>query len=131
MAAALLDTTVLIDLLRGRPGARRRIASLREAGDAAYVCAINVEEVTRGLREGEEEAASRLFDGLQMAGLGLAEGRQAGRWRRDFAARGVTLAQADCLIASAAASIGARLATGNPEDFPMEGLAVDLWPAGE
>jgi hypothetical protein len=54
----------------------------------------------------------------------------AGRWRRDFAAKGVTLSQADCLVAAAALSVGATLATGNPRDFPMRELAVEEWPAG-
>ncbi|MFN2467929.1 MAG: hypothetical protein ABR521_07365 [Gaiellaceae bacterium] len=40
------------------------------------------------------------------------------------------LTQADCLIAAAALSAGARLATGNPKDFPMQGLGIDHWPAG-
>ena len=54
----------------------------------------------------------------------------AGRWRRSFAERGVTLAQADCLVAAAAVGVDARLATGNPRDFPMEELPVDHWPVG-
>jgi len=129
MAAVLLDTTVLIDLLRGRAGAAARLAELRAAGDRPVVCAINVEEVARGLRgDRENVAARRLFDGLEITVLGRAEGQQAGSWRRDFAARGITLTQADCLIAAAARSIGGRLATGNPSDFPMDGLTVEHWP---
>ncbi len=54
----------------------------------------------------------------------------AGNWRRDFASRGVTLSQSDCLIAAAAVSAGASLATGNPKDFPMPGLEVEHWPTG-
>jgi len=50
MAAVLLDTTVVIDLLRGRPDAIRRLRRLRDSGDQPYVCAINVEETARGLR---------------------------------------------------------------------------------
>lgn len=42
-----------------------------------------------------------------------------------------TLAQADALIAAAAFGIGARLATGNPKDFPMKELQIEHWPAGE
>jgi predicted nucleic acid-binding protein len=34
------------------------------------------------------------------------------------------------LIAAAAVSIGATLATGNPDDFPMDDVAVDYWPVG-
>lgn len=97
MAVVLLDTTVLIDLLRGRPGATVRLRDLRASGDVPATCAVNV----------------------------------AGVWRRDHAARGVTLAQADCLIAAPAVTALARLATGNPRDFPMAGVVVEHWPVGE
>jgi predicted nucleic acid-binding protein len=130
VGAVLLDTTVVIDLLRGHPDARRRLRALRDAGDDAYVCAVNVEETARGLFPREHEPARRLFAGLGMASLGLAEGWQAGEWRRQFAARGRTPAQADCLVAAAAHAIGGRLATGNPKDFPMSDVAVEHWPAG-
>lgn len=130
MGAVLLDTTVLIDLLRGRPHATERLRAMRVVGDQPYVCAINVEEVERGTRPGEEDAVARLLEGLQLARLGRVEGSRAGRWRREHAARGITLSQADCLVASAAASIGGRLATGNPSDFPMSEVVVDHWPVG-
>ncbi|HMA45653.1 MAG TPA: hypothetical protein VKP11_00340 [Frankiaceae bacterium] len=61
---------------------------------------------------------------------GRREGEQAGRWRREHARRGVTLHQADCLVAAAALSVGARLATGNTEDFPMPEVTVEHWPVG-
>jgi len=66
-----------------------------------------------------------------LCGKELADGWRAGVWRRDFAAAGITLAQADCLIAAAAIGVKARLATGNPKHFPMAELGVDHWPAGE
>ena len=44
---------------------------------------------------------------------------------------GITLAQADCLIAAAAVSIGVPLATGNPKHFPMSELSVEHWLVGE
>jgi predicted nucleic acid-binding protein len=132
MAAVLLDTTVVIDLLRGRSGAARRLRGVREAGDAPYVCAINIEEVARGLRRSaEEDDAQRLFAGLRIVELGEPEGWQAGVWRGECASRGVSLSQADCLVAAAAHSVGGRLATGNPRDFPMDELDVEHWPAGE
>jgi predicted nucleic acid-binding protein len=130
MAAVLLDTTVVIDLLRGRPGAIARLRALRESGDLPYVCAITVEETVRGLRPREDEHARGLFSGLRTVVLDDQEGWKAGEWRREFAVRGRTLSQADCLVAAAALSVGGRLATGNPRDFPMEGLSVDQWPVG-
>jgi predicted nucleic acid-binding protein len=130
VAASLLDTTVLIDALRGRP-AGQRIKGLRAAGeDVPYVCAINVEELARGLRAGEERALDRLLDGLRFAAITRADAERSGRWRREFSQRSVTLNQADCLIAAAAVGVGARLITGNPKDFPMHELVVEHWPVG-
>ena len=125
----LLDTTVLIDILRGRPAAAR-VLRLRAGGQVPWTCAINVEEVWRGLRRQEEDDARRLLDALRWADLGRPEARRAGAWRRQFVKDGTTLAQADCLIASAAVAIGVPLATGNPKDFPMEELEVEHWPVG-
>ena len=129
MARLLLDSTVLIDALRGRPAAAR-LTGLRRRGVEPWVCAISVEEIWRGLLTGEEAAARRLFNALRLAPLGVAQGMRAGIWRRTFAARGVTLHQADCLIAAAAEGVGASLATSNVDDFPMREVSVEHWPVG-
>lgn len=130
MAAVLLDTTVLIDVLRGREAAVEGLLRLRRGGDIAYLCAVNAEELARGLRPSEADAAARLVAGLRAAPLGPAEGWRAGEWRREFARRGRTLSQADCLVAAAASAVDARLATGNPKDFPMRGVQVEHWRVG-
>ena len=126
----LLDTTVLIDFLRGKP-ATKRVLSLRSRGDHPCTTGVNVEEVARGLRLSESDAAMQLMRGLLVLPLGLAEGWRAGEWRRDHASRGVTLSQADCLIAAAAEAATAVLATGNPKDFPMAGVRIEHWPVGQ
>jgi hypothetical protein len=131
MAAVVLDTSVLIDLLRRRPGAIERLRRLQQAGDSPHLSAISVEELTRGLLPHEDDDAIALFDAMQEAPIGIPEGRLSGFWRRSFARRGRTLAQSDCLIAAAAAGMNARLATGNPKDFPMRGLVVEHWPSGQ
>jgi predicted nucleic acid-binding protein len=130
MARVLLDSTVLIDALRGRPAAER-VAGLRRRGGEPWTCAISVEEIWRGLRPDEEPVAHRLFTGLRIAPLGVTEGSLAGTWRRRFAERGITLHQADCLIAAAALGIDAALATANIADFPMPELTVEHWPIGQ
>jgi predicted nucleic acid-binding protein len=126
----LLDTTVLIDVLRGRRRAVERLTALRQHGDVPFTTPISVEEIHRGLRDTERAAAIRLFDGLRIAPIGRSEGVQAGDWRRDHGAGGTTLAQADCLIAAVAVALGVPLATGNPKDFPMQELEVQHWPVG-
>lgn len=129
LSRLLLDSTVLIDALRGRRAAGQ-VAMLRRDGTEPWVCVISVDEVWRGIRPGEELAARRLFRGLRLAPLGKAQGMMAGRWRREFAERGVTLHQADCLIAAAAVGVGAALATANVRDYPMAAVEVREWPAG-
>src|SRR5262245_58219964 len=101
MAPVLLDTTVLIDVLRAKPQTVERVRRLRTSGDTPYTCAINIEEVTRGLRPNEEEPARSFLGGLRIVPLGALEGRVAGEWRRSFAQGGHTLSQADCLVAAA------------------------------
>jgi predicted nucleic acid-binding protein len=125
----LLDTTVLIDALRGRPAAER-VRALRDDVQVPWICAVNVEEVLRGTTGTEEAVVMRFLKGLHLAPLGRQEGELAGRWRRDYARQGITLGQADCLIAAAAIGVGARLATGNPKHYPMPELDVEHWPVG-
>ncbi len=131
MGSIVLDSTVLIDFLRRRLQTVWRVSMLQQTGDVPYVSPISVEEIVRGLRPREEEAARALFEGLHPAPLGTEEGWRAGTWRRTFAKKGKSLAQADCLIAASAFSLGARLGTGNPKDFPMSDIQVEHWPVGE
>jgi predicted nucleic acid-binding protein len=130
VAFVLLDSTVLIDYLRGRPVVDR-VDGLERVGDTPITTAVNVEEVVRGLKPSEAEDAASLFLGLEIASMGRAEGWQAGAWRREYAGRGVTLSQADCLVAATASTRGATLATGNPRHFPMQEIVVEHWPVGE
>lgn len=129
MPGLLLDSTVLIDALRGRAAADR-VRRFRDARLPLLTTPINVEEIVRGLRPGEAEAATALFAGVRVLPVRHAEGERAGSWRRDYAGRGITVHQADCLIAACAVSAGARLATANVKDFPMPEVEVEHWPIG-
>jgi len=129
VSVLVLDTTVLIDVLRGRPVVDR-LRLLRRRSDVAATSAVNVEEIVRGVRPREHPLVRQLLDGLLIVPLDRTAGERAGAWRRDYAQEGTTLSQADCLIAAAALAAGGRLATGNPRHFPMPELAVEHWPVG-
>ena len=129
MARLLLDSTVLIDALRGRPAAAR-VRRLRRVGVEPWVSPVSIEEIWRGLRSEEEPSARRLVRALRLAPIRAADAERAGRWRREFASRGITLHQADCLIAASAVGVGAVLATANLTDFPMPELELQHWPVG-
>ncbi|WP_167761108.1 PIN domain-containing protein [Geodermatophilus sp. DF01_2] len=78
MGVVLLDSTVLIDALRGRPAAAR-VLGLRNRGDVPVTSSVNVEEIVRGLRRSEQDAVERLFDGLRVVPLRRTEAERAGR----------------------------------------------------
>ena len=118
---------MLIEVLREREAANR-LRALHATEPLPLVCAINIDEIWRGARPNEVDAIRGLLDALRTVPLTEREGELAGNWRRDFASQGVTLTQSDCLVAAAAFAAGARLATGNPKDFPMPGLEVEHWP---
>jgi predicted nucleic acid-binding protein len=129
--ALILDSTVVIDLLRERPATAARVRALYASREMPYICAVTAEEVQRGLRPAERARAARILTTFRVAPLGIVEGALAGVWRREFSERGVTLSQADCLIAAASVGVHATIATGNPKHFPMEGVTVEHWPVGE
>jgi len=108
----------------------QRLRELSRSEAPPLVCAVNIEELWRGARPEEEVRIDALIAALRIVPLGAREGEMAGSWRRSFEALGVTLTQADCLIAAAAVSAGARLATDNVRDFPMRELEVEHWPTG-
>jgi predicted nucleic acid-binding protein len=124
----LLDSTVLIDYLCGQP-AVDRIRQLLTGGDTVATSAVNVEELVRGMRPSETDVVDALLEGLVVIPVDEAVARLSGRWRAAHAKRGITVHQADCLVAATASVHGALLCTGNPKDFPM--LDVEHWPVGE
>jgi predicted nucleic acid-binding protein len=114
----VLDSTVLIDYLRGRPAADR-INALVDTGRDLATTGINVEEIVRGLRPDEAEAARALFAGLLVLSIDAEAGLTAGAWRREAAARGRTRTQADSLIAAAVFLAGARRPPGIQQTSPV------------
>ncbi len=111
----VLDSTVLIDFLRGRP-AVGRVAALRACGDVPATTAINVEEIVRGLRAAETEVARRLFAGLVVLPIDGRAGWQAGTWRREFANRGKALLSGGSHRTDPPCDVGDREPEGLPDD---------------
>jgi hypothetical protein len=120
----LLDTSVLIDVLRGETRAHRRLAQLDEP---PAISAMTVEELTYGLRPGEERALEHVLGGLDVVPVGLAEARLSATWRRESRARGITLGLPDCLIAACAVTAGAVLVTSDRRGFPMPEVTIEDW----
>lgn len=125
----LLDTSIIIDVLRERRGRHDLLRQLAQQGHRFAYCAINVTEVYAGMRPGEAEVTVELFDRLEYVEVTFEIARTAGglilEWRR----KGRTLELPDAMIAAVALQFGLTLATDNRKDFPMREL--EFLPLGE
>jgi predicted nucleic acid-binding protein len=121
MSKIVLDTDVLIDLLRGRQATQ---AFLVEATRHAIPCCsvISVAEIYAGMRPAESVSTMTLLDALVIIPVTRHIAERAGHFKARTRARRVELA--DCLIAATAFMEGAALATGNVKDYPMPEITV-------
>ncbi|MFP5068057.1 PIN domain-containing protein [Pseudonocardia nantongensis] len=114
--ASLLDSTILIDFLRGRP-AVQHVRSLQDRGDDPCTTGINVEEIVRGLRASEMTSAHQLFDGLELISIDAVDGWKAGTWRREFTGRDLHSArQYPAIVDALRAADAERWAHGGQRD---------------
>ena len=121
MAHILVDSDVVIDRLRGHPGAEGALRVVA-SDDTICCCAVTVAEVRAGMRPDEEEATLLLFDAMEVLPVDREVALLAGRLKCE--AKGFRLELADCLIAACAMRIGARLLTRNPRHYPHTELEV-------
>lgn len=115
MSRTVLDTTVLIDVLRGDDAA---IAWLSEQDEVPACSEMTRAEVLRGVRSGERAATERLLDALRWIPVDERVSRRAGELGRRYR-RGHELAVADLLIAATALELDLPLATANTRHYPM------------
>jgi predicted nucleic acid-binding protein len=126
----LLDTTVLIDVLRLRHRRRELLAELLRAGHTLATSALNVAEVYAGMRPEEAQKTEALLSALDCYELTGTVARRAGALKQQWAKTGRTLTLADMIVAAIALEHGCTLMTDNRKDFPMEELEKFDLPAG-
>jgi predicted nucleic acid-binding protein len=112
----LLDTTVLIDHLRGVAPAKAFLAELPAIPSCSEVSRI---EVLQGLRPGERTAAEGLFAVLRWIPVDEAIARQAGALGRRYRRSHPGLGLADLVIGATALQLDLMLATSNARHYPM------------
>ena len=111
----LLDTNVLIDVLKGHADAVRFVDGL---SSKPSVSVITVAELVAGARNQREEVRLlAIFSDLHVLPVTAEVARRAGALVRIFAAQGVELP--DALIAATAEQYEIPLATLNVKHFPM------------
>lgn len=116
----MLDSDVIIDVLRGRATARA-MGALERQGVPTYCSAVSWAEVFAGVRPGEEAATEAFFLTRGEAALDAVTGRRAGGYLARYArSHGVGIA--DALIAATASTTGLALWTLNRRHYPMDDL---------
>lgn len=123
----VLDTSVLIDLMRGKIA---DVSVLDAAREPVMISTMTVHEVLFGLKDGERAFTDAVLSSFAIIPVGIAEAELSAFWRRKYRSRGLTLDLADTAIAATAAIRNVPLATSNVKDFPMPGLQIEPWRVG-
>lgn len=123
----LLDTSFLIDVMRGDPGAQQRLERLWSEAEAIYVNEIVVCELFTGLRDPDVKKGRTLVQPLEFVQPGPETALLAGRWRSQAQQQGRTLSLADALIAATAESLGAAVLTRNLRDFALTPASIESY----
>jgi predicted nucleic acid-binding protein len=123
MTDYLLDTNILIRYLRKTEGYDTLLSTLAD-NDWLCISVITRFEILRGLREHERETTFSLLNSLESLIVNSEIADSAGEFVRTSRARGITLSEADSLIAATALQHQLSLVTTNSKHFPMSDLVV-------
>lgn len=120
--SALVDTSVLIDYLRGHSGGAELLEHER-AGAPLHASEITRMEVLAGMRPDEEDRTRSLLSTLIWHPVDSEAAEEAGALGRLWLPGHRHIDGADLVIAATAIRFGSRLLTLNVRHFPMfEGL---------
>jgi predicted nucleic acid-binding protein len=124
----LLDTSVVIDHLRGDPRAVALLEESARAGEELWSVTPVRTEVRAGMRRGEERATEVFLDVLRWQDVTVEIADRAGDMARRYLRSHQGVDTVDYLVAAGAEALGARLLTLNVRHFPM---FRDIEPAYE
>lgn len=128
----ILDTSFLIDVLRGSDAVREWERELDETGKGV-VTAITVMELWEGIHLADATADERsrvreLLEGLRTAPFDDNSGRVAGEFSAKLTADGTPIDIEDVMIAAIARRENEPILTGNPDHFDqVPGVDVESY----
>jgi predicted nucleic acid-binding protein len=123
----LVDSSFVIDYLRGAEAATVRWARAFERGDEPMVNEIVVCEVRAGLLARDEPLLDGFLGPVEFIQPGPRHALLAGRWRAEARAMGRHLGLPDALIAAAAYASDAAVLTRNLRDFALTPVRIEMY----
>ena len=124
MALFLLDTNVIIDHVKHRRHALEAVRQIVGAGDDLCVSDIVLTEVITGMFPAAEPRTRVLLKLAVFLPMSAAAAEIAGKWRFDFARRGVSISLPDAMVAAVGHQHHATIVTANVRHFPMDGISL-------
>jgi predicted nucleic acid-binding protein len=115
----VVDTSVLIDHLRGDERAVRRLRTAVQAGDELWSLSVVRTEILAGARPEEAASISALLDRLRWMDVTVELADAAGQLAARFLRSHKGVDTVDYLIAACVQKLGAELLTLNVRHFPM------------
>ena len=116
----VLDTSVLIDHLRGRPRAAAEVIPLAIArGDELWSSYVVRAELLAGMRAAEEAATRELMRLITWVDVDESMSEAAGALGRRYLSSHPGIKVADLIVAALAQHLDAELKTTNVKHFPM------------
>jgi predicted nucleic acid-binding protein len=120
VSAVLIDSDVLIELLRGRDvNLQARWEELADAVPMIAYSPVTAAEIWHGAREGEQETIAGLFAVMTCIPIDAEIGRKAGEYLHRFH-RSHNVELGDAFIAAAAVLHDVPLWTRNRKHYPMK-----------
>jgi predicted nucleic acid-binding protein len=126
---AVVDTSVLIDHLRGDDRARQLVKKAARAGARVVASVFTKVEILAGVHPHEAQATRRLLDRVEWIDVDDELAERAGALAARFVRSHPGIQVVDYVIAASAQRLDAELWTRNVQHFPMfPGLTAPYGP---
>lgn len=115
----VVDTSVLIDHLRGHPQAIKRLVDAVSQGHALWSVTVVRTELLAGMRPSEDQATRSLIHAFQWQDVTVEVADRAGALARRYRKSHQGVDTIDFIVGAATELLGGTLLTQNVKHFPM------------